>query len=136
MAFLSVRDEDKKAAVAVAQKLHQLGFQLMATRGTCKVLMDAGLPVEFVYKVIERERPHIVDHMKNGRVQMVINTVGDKKSQVDSYSIRRTAVTRGIPYFTTLSGAGAAVEGIEALLKQELTVVPLQEYHKAAKNQQ
>jgi carbamoyl-phosphate synthase large subunit len=130
MAFLSVRDEDKRAAVPVAQKLHQLGFQLMATRGTCKALQEAGLPVEFVYKVIERERPHIVDHMKNGRVQMVINTVGDKKSQVDSYSIRRTAVTRGIPYFTTLSGAGAAVEGIEALLKQELTVVPLQEYHK------
>jgi carbamoyl-phosphate synthase large subunit len=83
---------------------------------------------------VQEGRPHIVDHLKNKEIALVINTVGDKVSQADSYSIRRTALTYAIPYFTTLAEAKAAVRGIEAVLKQGFQIKPLQDYHREIKS--
>ena len=128
-AFLSVRDHDKLAITALATRLVALGFKLLATEGTAEVIQRAGVPVERVYKVTEGFRPHIVDRMKNGEVTMVVNTPEGRSARLDSYSIRRTAVTMGIPHFTTMAAAEAAAEAIGALRKQQMTIRSLQEYH-------
>lgn len=128
-AFISVRDRDKPYISPIAKRLRDLGFRIVATRGTAGVLRDAGIEVESVYKVIEGIRPHIVDKMKNGEIALVINTPEGRGARLDSFSIRRTAVTQGIPYFTTLSAAQAAIEAIKALLLGDLDVKPLQEYY-------
>jgi carbamoyl-phosphate synthase large subunit len=128
-AFLSVRDRDKLAVTALAMRLTSLGFKLLATEGTADVIRRAGLPVERVYKVTEAIRPHIVDRMKNGEVALVINTPEGRAARKDSYSIRRTAVTMGIPHFTTMAAATAVVEAIRALRQRHMTIRPLQEYH-------
>jgi carbamoyl-phosphate synthase large subunit len=127
-AFISVRDRDKVAAVRLAQELVDLGFQVVATRGTAAAISAAGLTVEQVNKVQEG-RPHIVDLMTNGAIHLVINTPVGKRSLADSYAIRRTALTLNIPYCTTIPGAFAAVRGIRALRERELEVCSLQEYH-------
>ncbi len=127
-AFISVKDRDKLASVDIAQRLHKAGFVIEATRGTAGVLQEYGIPVTVVNKVKEG-RPHIVDHIKNGDIVLVVNTVGDMKSKNDSYSIRRSALTKGIPYYTTISGARAAISGIEALQKRSIEIKSIQEYH-------
>ncbi len=127
--FLSVRDADKPALSPIAATLATMGFTLCATRGTAEMLREAGILVQTVNKVQEG-RPHIVDHLKNGEVALVINTVGDKQSQIDSYSIRRTALEEQIPYYTTIAGARAAVTAIDALQHQGLGVAALQDYHR------
>jgi carbamoyl-phosphate synthase large subunit len=127
-AFISVRDHDKPAAVRLAQELVALGFQVLATHGTAAAIAAAGLRVERVNKVTEG-RPHIVDLMTNGEIQLVINTPIGKASLADSYSIRRTALMRNLPYCTTMPGAFAAVRGIRAIHEGELGVCSLQEYH-------
>jgi len=129
--FLSVREKDKLAVAALATRLAALGFTLMATEGTAAVIQRAGVPVERVYKVTEGVRPHIVDRMKSGEVAMLVNTPEGRSARLDSYSIRRTAVTMGIPHFTTMAAAEAAAEAIGALRKQQLTIRSLQEYHVA-----
>ncbi len=126
--FLSVRDADKTGIVPVARKLHQLGFQLLATAGTAQQLMASGLPVERVNKVTEG-RPHIVDAIKNGKVQIIINTVDERQSVQDSFSIRRVALQMGLTYYTTLAGAAAGASALEVLLTQEYSVVRLQDLH-------
>ena len=126
--FISVKDRDKLASVDIAQRLHKAGFVIEATRGTAGVLQEYGIPVTVVNKVKEG-RPHIVDHIKNGDIVLVVNTVGDMKSKNDSYSIRRSALTKGIPYYTTISGAKAAISGIEALQKRSIEIRSIQEYH-------
>ncbi len=126
--FLSVRDADKIGIVPVARKLHQLGFQLLATAGTAQHLMASGLPVERVNKVTEG-RPHIVDAIKNGKVQIIINTVDERQSVQDSFSIRRVALQMGLTYYTTLAGAAAGASALEVLLTQEYSVVRLQDLH-------
>ncbi len=126
--FLSVKDKDKPGILPVARRLDQLGFALIATRGTAEYLAARGLVVETVHKVKEG-RPHIVDAIKNREIHLVINTVGDKQSQIDSYSIRQSILHLGVPYFTTIAGARAAVLGIEALREEGFTVRSLQEYH-------
>ncbi|RMF88364.1 MAG: carbamoyl-phosphate synthase large subunit [Nitrospinota bacterium] len=126
--FLSVRDRDKARIVPLARELHHLGFRLLATRGTGAVIRAAGIPVEVVKKVQEG-RPHIVDHIKNGDVQMVINTPSGKHSHTDSYLLRRTALIYNILYCTTLAGAHAAVQGIKALRQGQEELFTLQEYH-------
>ena len=131
-AFLSVRGRDKLAIVAVATRLASLGFKLLATQGTADVIRRAGLSVERVYKVTEGVRPHIVDRMKNGEVAMVVNTPEGRSARLDSYSIRRTAVTRGIPHFTTMAAASAVVEAIRTLRRHDMTTRSLQEYHAGA----
>jgi carbamoyl-phosphate synthase large subunit len=128
-AFLSVRDKDKPAVAGLATQLAELGFRLIATEGTAAVIRRAGVPVERVYKVTEGLRPHVVDKMKNGEVTVVINTPEGRSARMDSYSIRRTAVTMGIPYFTTLAAASAAAEAIRALRQREMGIRSLQEYH-------
>jgi carbamoyl-phosphate synthase large subunit len=130
--FLSVREKDKLAVVALATRLAALGFRLMATEGTAEVIQRAGVRVERVYKVTEGFRPHIVDRMKNGEVAMLVNTPEGRSARLDSYSIRRTAVTMNIPHFTTMAAAEAAAEAIGALRKQPLTIRPLQAYHGTA----
>jgi carbamoyl-phosphate synthase large subunit len=112
--FISVKNADKKALVAVARDLIELGFTLIATGGTAAYLTAEGLPVRRVNKVAEG-RPHIVDAMKNGEVQLVFNTTEGAQSYRDSYSIRRTALTQNIPYYTTVSGARAAIQAIRRL---------------------
>ncbi len=128
-ALLSVKDQDKPAALRVARKLRQLGFRIEATRGTAAYLNEHGVESETVNKVTEG-RPHLVDHIKNGDISLVINTVWGESAVADSASIRREALQRGVAYCTTMPGASAAARGIEAILKKELTIRSLQEYHR------
>ena len=128
MAFISVKESDRPAALQVSKQLHRLGFGIQATSGTAGYLRDHGMEVKTVLKVTEG-RPHIVDLIKNGEVALVVNTVGTAASHADSLSIRREALNKGLAYYTTMRGARAAVMGIEAILKKELTIRSLQEYH-------
>jgi len=128
-AFISVKESDRSLALDVTKRLHRLGFDIQATSGTAAYLRENGLDVKTVHKVTEG-RPHIVDHIKNGEVALVINTVGTAASHADSLSIRREALNKGLAYYTTMRGARAAVMGIEAILKKELTICSLQEYHR------
>jgi carbamoyl-phosphate synthase large subunit len=127
--FLSVRDKDKPHIALLARQLADLNFRLVATVGTASVLQAAGVAVEPVAKVIDGVRPHIVDKIKSGEVGLVINTPEGHHARLDSYSIRRTAVSMGIPYFTTMAAAQAAVEAIRAMRHGKLRVKALQEYH-------
>jgi carbamoyl-phosphate synthase large subunit len=131
--FISVKNRDKRAALGIAKRLAEMGFSLVATAGTAKLLTLQGMTVEMVHKVGEGYRPNIVDLMKRDEVALVFNTPEDGRARKDSYSIRRTAVTQNIPYYTTVDGAQAALGGIEALLKGEISVQSLQEYHAAAR---
>jgi carbamoyl-phosphate synthase large subunit len=126
--FISVMNKDKRSIVFVAKKLIDLGFELVATKGTAKVLTNNGIPVQTVFKVGEG-RPNIVDRMKNGEVKLVINTPSGKKPKADEVAIRSQAVAHNIPIITTLSGAEAVVNGIESLLKKGMSVKSIQEYH-------
>ncbi|MEE9200414.1 MAG: carbamoyl-phosphate synthase large subunit [Candidatus Brocadiales bacterium] len=126
--FISVKNRDKPQAVNIARTLRGFGFEIMATRGTAKAISQAGIPARDVLKVIEGS-PNVVDYLKKGEIQLVINTTEGNVAEKDSYSIRRTALVYQIPYFTTLSGATAATRGIEAVLKEPLEVKPLQEYY-------
>ena len=130
--LLTVKDADKKATISLAQRLSNLGFALHATRGTATFLEEQGLIVEPVNKVKEG-RPHIVDFIKNREFCMVVNTVGSSSSQEDSAPIRKEALYQNIPYFTTIQGAVAGVMGIEAMIRESLTVRSLQEYQRASK---
>ena len=130
-AFISVKESDRPAALEVARRLFRLGFAIQATSGTAGYLREGGLDVKTVHKVTEG-RPHIVDHIKNGEVALVVNTVGTAASHADSLSIRRETLNKGLAYYTTMRGARAAVMGIEAILKKELTIRSLQEYHHRA----
>ena len=129
-AFISVRDEDKPYIVDMARHLVEGGFIILATSGTQRYLVENGIAATKINKVLEG-RPHIVDSMKNGGVQLVINTTDGMKSISDSRDIRRTALFAKIPYYTTIDGALAAVEGIVALQKGSLTVRSLQSYFAA-----
>jgi carbamoyl-phosphate synthase large subunit len=131
--FLSVKDGDKPAAVRLAQDFAALGFRLLATVGTAAAIARAGLEVESVHKVSEGS-PHIVERMLQRDVQLVINTVAGKSSRADSYSLRRTALTMNIPYCTTIPGAAAAAQGIQALQERDLDVCSLQEYHQQVRS--
>ncbi|MFO0773296.1 MAG: carbamoyl-phosphate synthase large subunit [Nitrospiraceae bacterium] len=130
-AFISVKKQDREAVVDVAKRLHRLGFTLEATDGTAAFLREHGLTVDSVHKVHEG-RPHIVDHIKNGEIHLVVNTVASGAGKADSLSIRREALHRGIPYYTTMRGAMAAAMGIEAALQRPLTINSLQEHHQVA----
>jgi len=126
--FISVKDKDKPAAMQLAKALHELGFNLLATRGTAAAIRSSGIPVEVVLKVREGQ-PHVVDYIKTGQVQLLINTTMGKYAIRDSYDIRRTALVYNISYCTTIAGAFAATHGIKALLDGPLAIKSLQEYH-------
>ncbi len=130
-AFISVREEDKAGAVEVARALSQLGFTLLATRGTASAIVKAGIEVKTVNKVAEG-RPHIVDMIKNGDVALIVNTVDSRPSVMrDSYSIRHAALQGRITYYTTLAGARAACLGMQHLI--ELQVYDVQFLHRRFK---
>ncbi|MEP1231132.1 MAG: carbamoyl-phosphate synthase large subunit [Litorimonas sp.] len=123
--FMSVREQHKPLMADLARSLIQLGFNIMATGGTTKYLRTQGIEVEYVRKVHEG-RPHIVDAMKNGQVQLVFNTTSGKQSLKDSFSLRRTALTQKIPYFTTAAAARATVEAIKSMSNDDYEVESLQ----------
>ncbi|MGE5545492.1 MAG: carbamoyl-phosphate synthase large subunit [Solirubrobacterales bacterium] len=129
--FISVREGDKPAMVEVGRALLAMGFKLIATSGTAATLKAHGIEVASVNKVLEG-RPHCVDAMMNGQVQLVVNTTEGSQAVKDSFSIRRTALQHNIPHYTTVAGARAAVEAIEALRCGKLDVAPLQSYFKNA----
>ena len=126
--FISVKDSDKPETIAIARKLVDAGFSLIATGGTAAILQENGLPVERVNKVKEG-RPHCVDAIKNGDIAMVFNTTFGIQSIADSFSIRRSALMYSVAYFTTVAGMDAAVDGIKAMQRESLDVVALQEYN-------
>ncbi|ODT38069.1 MAG: carbamoyl phosphate synthase large subunit [Lautropia sp. SCN 70-15] len=127
--FVSVKNADKPKAVQIARTLHEMGFSLVATKGTAAAIADAGLPVTAVNKVQEG-RPHVVDILKNGEISLVINSVDEKRGAIhDSRSIRTTALAQRVTYYTTIAGARAAVEGMRHL--DRLEVYSLQELHAA-----
>ncbi|WP_289083655.1 carbamoyl-phosphate synthase large subunit [uncultured Spongiibacter sp.] len=125
-AFISVRDPDKAGVVSVAKQLLELGFELCATRGTHKVLVDAGLACQRVNKVMEG-RPHIVDMVKNGDIDLIINTTEGKQAIADSSLIRRSALQNKVSYTTTLAGAEAICQAL--VFGAERTVRRLQDVH-------
>jgi carbamoyl-phosphate synthase large subunit len=125
--FISVKQGDKPRAVQIARELHDLGFKLVATRGTASAITAASLPVAAVAKVQEG-RPNVVDLLKNGEIALVINTVDERRSAIaDSRAIRTTALAQRVTYYTTIAGARAAVEGMRHL--RGLEVYSLQALH-------
>jgi carbamoyl-phosphate synthase large subunit len=124
---VSVRDADKAAIVEISRALSALGFSILATVGTADALKAAGIEAHRVKKVLEG-RPHIVDNMLSGHVDLVINTTEGAQAIRDSFSLRHTALTHNIPYYTTVEGARAAVRAIEAMRDGHLEVAPLQTY--------
>jgi carbamoyl-phosphate synthase large subunit len=126
--FISVKNQDKRGVIFVAKKLVDLGFQIVATKGTAKVLMNNGITVEIVNKVGEG-RPNVVDFIKNQKIDLIINTPSGGRTQVESSFIRKEAVIKSINYVTTLSGAEATVYAIERLKKFPIQVRSIQEYH-------
>ena len=125
--FLSVKDADKKALIPIAKKLDSLGFELVATGGTCATLQNAGLKnVQRINKVLEGQ-PHIVDALINDEIDLVINTTIGPQALADSFSIRRTALMNKTPYFTLLTSARAGVSAIKALQNVDLSVMSVQE---------
>ena len=127
--FISVRDRDKASMIEPGRRLREMGFDLIATTGTADVLNGAGVETRAVKKVHEG-RPHIVDSMISGDVQLVFNTTEGAKAIADSYALRRSALLGRIPYYTTVAGAKAAIEAIAAIRAGGLDVAPLQSYFK------
>jgi len=125
--FISVRAADKPKVVEIARALSDLGFSLIATRGTAAYLADRGLSVQAVNKVAEG-RPHIVDMIKNGEIAMIVNTTDERRSSIqDSYSLRRSALQARVTYYTTVAGARAACTGMQQM--RELRAYSLQQLH-------
>ncbi|MDX9689389.1 MAG: carbamoyl-phosphate synthase large subunit [Proteobacteria bacterium] len=126
--FVSVKNSDKEATLPLARRLVEMGFKLVATGGTAKALVEADIPVQRINKVYEGQ-PHVVDSMINGDIQLMINTTASgAQTLADSFSLRRTALMEGIPHYTTMAGARAAVEAISALRTDALEVSALQSY--------
>jgi carbamoyl-phosphate synthase large subunit len=129
--FVSVRDEDKPRIVPSISMLAELGFRVLATGGTLRLLQDEGIAAAKINKVLEG-RPHVVDAIKNGEIQLVFNTTDGPQALADSRSLRRTALLHKVPYYTTLAGAIAAAEGIKAYCSGDLEVRSLQSYFERA----
>jgi carbamoyl-phosphate synthase large subunit len=129
--FISVNDQDKREVIELARQLHEMGFRLVATRGTGRRLEGAGLPFDSVYKVNEG-RPNITDLIKSKQIDLIINTPLGRVAFYDERAIRRAAMQYAVPCITTLTGAKAIVEAIRALRGEELQVRSLQDYHAQA----
>ena len=127
--FISVNDRDKERIIPIARELFQLGFRIWATEGTCNSLRKAGVEADLIFKVNE-DRPSVVDRIINGEIQMVINTPLGRESHYDEKSVGAEAYRRGIPNITTLSGASAAIQAIQARRKSQANVKSLQEWSK------
>ncbi|MBH63831.1 MAG: carbamoyl phosphate synthase large subunit [Alphaproteobacteria bacterium] len=129
--FISVKDEDKPAMADPARKLIDLGYEIIATRGTSAFFRSQGIACSETNKVLEGS-PHIVDSIKNGDISLVFNTTEGAQAISDSFSLRRAALTEHVPYYTTIAGALAAVQAMETLLTGSLEVTPLQTYSKSS----
>jgi len=127
-AFISVCDRDKRSVVPIVRQLASLGFRILSTRGTAKLLRTAGIPVDEVRKVHEG-RPNIVDAIVNGEVQLVVNTPFGRETRSDGYHIRTAAVQHGVSNITTLAAAQASAAAIEAVLRGNLGVIALQDFN-------
>jgi carbamoyl-phosphate synthase large subunit len=127
--FISVQDKDKDAALSVAKDFYDMGFTIMATRGTAAFLEENQVPATLVKKV-SAGRPHVVDAVKNKEIQLILNTGATSQTQRDGYEIRRAAIKYKIPYATTTDGTRAILSAIKALKKERLSIKPIQEYHK------
>ncbi len=127
--FVSVCNKDKPAVVPITKKLVEMGLEVVATKGTAKTLMENGIDVRQVLKIKEG-RPNVVDLIKNGQIDLVINTPWGGETRDDEYHIRPVAVAHSVPCITTMAGALAAIKGIEALKEGQGTVKCIQEYHK------
>jgi len=127
--LFSIKDHDKKRAVEVAREFHKMGFKIIATKGTCIEFIENNIPSEFVLKMTQG-RPNIVDSIINNEIHLVINTTVGKQSVQDSFSIRRTALDKQIPYVTTIRGAAAVAKAITALHGRKLDVKPIQSYYR------
>lgn len=126
-AFVSVRDRDKPKVLEICQRLKRLGFRIVATHGTAAFLREKGIVVQGINKVKEGQ-PHIVDAIINSQVNLVINTVEGEAAIADSFSIRRSALQSGLPYFTTLTAALAAVSSLDKWIRGDLSIFALQDY--------
>ena len=131
--FISVQDSDKMAALPVARDFYNMGFKLLATRGTAMFLEDNSIPAKVVEKV-STGRPHVVDAVKNSEIQLILNTGSNSQTKRDGYEIRRAAIRFKIPYATTTDGAKTICEAIKALKKEPLTVIAIQDYHRQGGN--
>jgi len=131
--LFSVKDADKEKAVDLATQLQQVGFKIVATKGTCIEFINNNVPSEFVLKISEG-RPNIVDWIINGKISLIINTTIGAQSIKDSFSIRRTALDKQIPYVTTIRGAAAVVKAISAMKERKLSVKPIQHYYSQEQN--
>ena len=127
--LFSVKDDDKRRAVTLARRLHEMGFKIIATKGTCIEFIKNNIPSEFALKMTEG-RPNIVDAIINGKVDLIVNTTVGKRSIRDSFSIRRSALDRQVPYVTTIRGAEAVVKAIESLQARKVGVKPIQLYYR------
>jgi carbamoyl-phosphate synthase large subunit len=127
-AFITVTDSDKPGAVAIAQTLHDLGFRIVATRGTAEAIERMGIPAERLNKVGEGS-PHVVDWIERGDVDLIVNTPTGFGARTDGWEIRRAAIARGLPCLTTLSGGLAAARAIAAARQGAPAVLSLQELH-------
>jgi carbamoyl-phosphate synthase large subunit len=127
--FLSIRDQDKHILAELAGPLHSMGFELMATGGTAAALEKLGIPCEVLFKVREG-RPDIVDHVRNGRIQLMINTPLGKKSVYDEQAMRLAGLRFGVPCITTIRAAQAAVQAIRSQRAGELKAIKLQDLHR------
>ena len=132
--FVSVKNRDKRAVVLVAERLEEMGFTIVATQGTRKALQRYGVHARLVNKIHEG-RPNVLDLLKNGAVQLVINTPSGRLPRADEVQIRSAAAMLGIPCITTIAGAQASVNGMNTLLKHQLAVRPIQQYHSLLKTQ-
>ena len=126
-AFIAVRDRDKPSAVQLGRRLAALGFSLVATRGTAQALHAEGLAADTVNKVLEGP-PHIVDALKDDRIDFMINTTESARSIADSFGMRRTALLKNVPYATTIAGASAMIDAIRSVRERGFNVAPLQSY--------
>ena len=126
--FLSVRDRDKPEAVQIAKSLHDLGFKLVSTKGTAKLIEKEGVPVQVIQKISTRARPNVLDLIKNNDLVMIINTPEGAMPMQDENLIRTATIRSGICLMTTLAGAKAAVDGIAALRLKPADVCPIQDY--------
>ena len=131
--FFGTKDSDKSRAVDAARKLHEMGFKIIATKGTCIEFIRNNIPSEFVLKMNEG-RPNVVDHIINKDIDLIINTTVGKHSIQDSFLIRRTALDRQIPYVTTIRGAAVVVKAIAAMRAQKIGVKPIQSYYRKKGN--
>jgi carbamoyl-phosphate synthase large subunit len=127
--FFSVNDRDKERAVPIASELAALGFSIYATGGTYRRFKDEGIDVNRLYKLAEQKRPNVMDMMKNGDINFIINTPSGHEARADEVTIRSGAVANKISHCTNLSAAEASILGIRSLQENELTVTTLQEYH-------